>query len=693
MKRVQNTIFAMQSVKDFASLCFTDNVIRELIDAEHFSELVRVRSGRGGMSKDLLSVMSRALRDWALKMGATHYMHWFQPLTMHVAGKQNSLIKISRDNAVYDLSADDLLFGESDASSLPSGGLRSTFEARGVLEWDLTSFAFIKEYRGGRILYIPTKFTTFGNQALDLKSPLLSSISSLRKNAIPLVNLVNSALGLKETHGMRVMVGPEQEFFLVDRGYYEKRPDLALTGKTVLGSVGTIGEYSVEHYFGGLSERVQCFLQDLNKSLFKIGIIPSTQHREAAPNQFEVALHYDECNIISDKNLIMQEMMADIASHYGLVVLFDEKPYAGVNGSGKHTNWSVGIDGGANLFSPGETREEMIRFLFFVSVFVAAVDEYQDLLRCSVASYSNDARLSKKEAPPCVMSVYLGDNVNGILDSGFAGIRNASISKRNGINSDRNRTSPIAFTGNKFEFRATGSSQSISTVCAFINAAFSSVCKRVYDEMSKDEVNADEICIFAEKLYKSHSRIVYNDNCYSPAWLEEAARRGLEKLDTALQAIPALTRDKNVRMFESLGIFTRPELESRRNVMVSAYIRDVRLEATVMVEMVNRSIIPAVRDEIRRNSECLQVSDIGPVGQFDAIRSGFAALASAVCDLEKALRSLDGIDEFSLDDALLAQSRLVPLLDRTRAIANDLERHVDKRAWPFPSYDALLYKI
>ena len=692
MRKEQNNLMASEGLKDFATLCFTDSVIREYIDDEHFAELVEVRSGRKALSRDLLAVMSKAIRDWALKMGAMHYMHWFQPLTMHVAGKQNSLVKISNENAVYDLSSEDLLFGESDASSLPSGGLRSTFEARGILNWDLTSFAFIKECKGDRILYIPTKFTSFNSQSLDLKSPLLASISSLRENAIPLVNLVNRALGRKETENISVMVGPEQEFFLVDRSQYEKRPDLALTGKTVLGSTGTIGAYSVEHYYGGLSERVQCFLQDLNKSLFKIGIIPSTQHREAAPNQFEVALHFGECNIISDKNLIMQEMMVDIAGHYGLVVLFDEKPYAGVNGSGKHTNWSLNIDGGINLFSPGETREDMIRFLFFTSVFIAAMDEYQDLIRCSVASYSNDARLSKNEAPPCIMSVYIGENVEKILGSGFSGIRNANVLKRSGIDSDRNRTSPIAFTGNKFEFRSTGSSQSVSTICSFINTAFSSVCKRVYESMSKDNVDIDEICIYAEKIFREHSRVVYNDNCYSDEWLKEAAKRGLEKLDTALQAIPALTRAKNVRTFEDLGVFTRLELESRQNIMISSYIRDVKQEATVLLDMVVRCIVPVIRDEVVKDCDFAKLSGISAT-RFDALKDSFKQLLSAVSDLEKVLHSFDKIDEFSLKDALRLQSKLLPAMEKVRRIADDLERRSDKRTWPFPSYDSLLYKI
>ena len=583
-----------------------------------------------------------------------------------------------------------MLSGENDASSFPSGGLRSTFEARGIMEWDVTSPPFIRENMGMKVLYIPTKFLSFNREALDRKTPLLRSANSINENVSKLLSVIENN---DKGECIKVCVGPEQEYFLVDRNYFDERPDLRITGRTILGNLTPAGYYSDEHYFAGFSERVQSFLVELNKKLFDLGIAPCTEHQEAAPNQFEVVLNYGSCNIIADQSVILNETMQEIAGHYNLVVLFNEKPYAGVNGSGKHTNWSLENKAGENLFSPGKNGEKTLRFLLMIAIFIKALDEYNSLFRASVASYSNDLRLSEREAPPSIISLYLGEKLTSIFNSGASGILNCKIPSADTLAfTDRNRTSPVAFTGNKMEFRLTGASQHLSSPCIVINSAFSACCDEIYQKYRDKKLTDEEVAILINDIYKKHSRVVYNDNCYSKEWISESERRGLANITVTPLALKALVEEKNVKMFERVKVFSQSELESRKNIYISSYTKQIQLEAVIMVEMVRKGIMPAVREEIIREKELSE--DMTSSNEiYENIKKLFEKMYEKLKYLEEGLRSCSEIDDKSISDSLVVYKVLVARMVELRKCTDLLEEYVDEKKWPYPAYDKLLARV
>ncbi len=697
----------MATVKDyFGSMVFDDRVMKAALSEKVYSSLRKTIDEGTELDIGVANAVAAAMKDWAVSKGATHYTHWFQPLTGITAEKHDSFISPSPDGGVImEFSGKELIKGEPDASSFPSGGLRATFEARGYTAWDPTSYAFIK----GKTLCIPTAFCSYGSHALDKKTPLLRSMEALNKQALRILRL----FGNDTAKCVRSSVGPEQEYFLITQEMYDKRPDLRYTGRTLFGAKPSKGQEMDDHYFGAIKPAVEAYMADLNDELWKLGILAKTEHNEVAPAQHELAPIYTTTNIATDHNQLTMEIMRKVAARHGLVCLLHEKPFAGVNGSGKHNNWSISTDTGQNLLSPGDTPYENAQFLLFLCAVIKAVDDYQDLLRIAVATAGNDHRLGANEAPPAVVSVFLGDELNGVLeaienDTPYKGAEKTLMKlgvdvlpKFNRDTTDRNRTSPFAFTGNKFEFRMVGSADSIACTNIMINSSVAESLKIYADRLEKAEDFETALHDMIKKTIKDHKRIIFNGNGYDDAWIKEATeKRGLMNLRTSPDAIPHLLDKKNVDMLTSHGVFSEEELRSRYEITLDNYCKTVVIEANTMVSMVKKQILPAVEEytaDVASSAAAKKalVSDLKCgyesclVGKLSDLTD---AIAMHVSELEDALTELEKAEDVGAESAMIRDT-LLPKMRDLRVVCDKAETMTAKKYWPFPVYDDLLFSV
>ena len=690
----------------FGSMVFDDRTMRSVLPGDVYQSLRKTIDEGARLKTDVADSVAKAMRDWAVERGATHFTHWFQPLTGVTAEKHDSFIEPSPDGSVImDFSGKELIQGEPDASSFPTGGIRATFEARGYTAWDPTSYAFIK----GKTLCIPTAFCSYGGEALDKKTPLLRSMEAINKQALRILRL----FGNNTAKYVHTSVGPEQEYFLITREMYDKRPDLKYTGRTLFGAKSPKGQEMDDHYFGVIKPRVQEFMNDLNEELWKLGIYAKTEHNEVAPAQHELAPIYTTTNIATDQNQLMMEMMQKVAARHGMVCLLHEKPFAGVNGSGKHNNWSMSTDTGVNLLSPGETPYENAQFLLFLCAVIKAVDDYQDLLRLSVATAGNDHRLGANEAPPAIISIFLGDELTAILnaietDTPYSGTEKKLMKlgvdvlprfKRD--TTDRNRTSPFAFTGNKFEFRSLGSSNSIACVNMMLNSAVAESLKIYADRLENAEHFEETLNEMIKKTIKDHKRIIFNGNGYDPSWVKEAVEvRGLSNYPTTPDCMPHLLDEKNVKMLTSHKVFSEAELHSRCEIMLDNYCKQVRIEANTMIYMAQRMIIPAIEAYVGRLCKTIEgkkavASDISCESEIDVVRklSGFSdGMYKKVEELKK-IHEKTGEIESVLDQSKAIRDEMLPVMDELRCFADNAEEMVGRVCWPLPSYGELLFSV
>ena len=690
----------------FGCLVFDDRVMKANLSAKVYQSLKKTIDEGAQLDISVANAVAAAMKDWAVANGATHYTHWFQPLTGITAEKHDSFISPSPDGGVImEFSGKELIQGEPDASSFPSGGLRATFEARGYTAWDPTSYAFIK----GKTLCIPTAFCSYGGEALDKKTPLLRSMEALNKQALRILHL----FGNDDVKCVRTSVGPEQEYFLIDKEMYDKRPDLRFTGRTLFGAKPPKGQEMDDHYFGVIKPRVAAYMEELNEELWKLGILAKTEHNEVAPAQHELAPIYSTTNIATDHNQLTMEIMQKVAAKHGLVCLLHEKPFAGVNGSGKHNNWSMATDAGVNLLSPGETPYENAQFLLFLCAVIKAVDDYQDLLRLSVATAGNDHRLGANEAPPAVVSMFLGDELNAVLeaienDIPYAGAEKMQMKlgvdvlpKFNRDTTDRNRTSPFAFTGNKFEFRMLGSSNSIACANIMLNSAVAESLKSYADRLEKAENFEDALHEMIRKTIKDHKHIIFNGNGYDDTWIEEATeKRGLLNYRTTPDCMPHLLDEKNVKMLTSHGVFSEAELKSRCDIMLENYCKTVIIEANTMVDMAKTQIAPAVEEYIVELAKAVSAKKSVDAGLACCYESGLIKKLSALTEriaikteeLEKALIELHHAED-SVMEANMIRDVVLVKMGELRLACDEAETVTAKKYWPFPTYGDLLFSV
>ncbi len=692
--------------KDFGKLVFNDRVMKANLSREVYESLKKTIDEGAQLDVNVANEVARAMKDWAIENGATHFTHWFQPLTGITAEKHDSFITPAPDDGVIlDFSGKELIQGEPDASSFPSGGLRATFEARGYTAWDPTSYAFIKD----NTLCIPTAFCSFGGEALDKKTPLLRSMEALNKQALRMLHI----LGKDDVKCVRTSVGPEQEYFLVTKEMYDKRPDLKFTGRTLFGSEAPKGQELDDHYFGAIKPRVQAYMAELNEELWKLGILAKTEHNEVAPAQHELAPIYSTTNIATDHNQLTMEIMQKVAQKHGLVCLLHEKPFAGVNGSGKHNNWSMATDTGINLLSPGSTPYENVQFLAFLVAVIKAVDEYQDLLRISVATAGNDHRLGANEAPPAIISIFLGDELNGVLEAIESDTEYAGVEKKkmqlgvdvlpifNRDTTDRNRTSPFAFTGNKFEFRMLGSSNSISCANIMLNSAVAEVLKEFADELEKASDVQTALHDLIRKTIKEHKNIIFNGNGYDDAWVEEATtKRGLHNYRTTPECLPHLLDKKNVDMLIGQNVFTKSEVESRLDITLDNYNKAVLIEAKTMLSMASTLIAPAIESYVLSVAKTLKlkkelVSGIDCTYETDTITKLSEATNKIHADLAvlKDKIAVVTAEDDTVKKSMLIKDELIPAMDSLRCVCDGAETITAKEYWPIPSYADLLFSV
>ena len=697
----------MSTVSDiFGSLVFDDRVMRANLSADVYASLRKTIDEGSQLDIGVANAVARAMKEWAIAHGATHFTHWFQPLTGITAEKHDSFISPSPDGSVImEFSGKELIRGEPDASSFPSGGLRATFEARGYTAWDPTSYAFIK----GKTLCIPTAFCSYGGHALDKKTPLLRSMEVLSKQALRILRL----FGNDTAKRVLSSVGPEQEYFLVTKEMYDQRPDLRFTGRTLFGARPPKGQELDDHYFGVIKPGVAAFMEDLNEELWKLGILAKTEHNEVAPAQHELAPIYTTTNIATDHNQLTMEIMQKVAARHGLVCLLHEKPFAGVNGSGKHNNWSIATDSGQNLLSPGDTPYENAQFLLFLCAVIKAVDDYQDLLRLSVATAGNDHRLGANEAPPAVVSIFLGDELNAILeaienDTPYEGTKKTIM--KLGVDvlprfsrdtTDRNRTSPFAFTGNKFEFRMLGSSNSIACANIMLNSAVAESLRIYADRLEEAEDFETALHDMIRTTIRDHRRIIFNGNGYDEAWIREATEeRGLLNYRTTADCMPHLLDRKNVDMLTGLGVFTEDELRSRRDIMLENYCKSIVIEANTMTDMTRTLIVPAIekyaadvakgitaKKTITPDLACAY--ETGLVGKLSGLIDEIAAKTD---ELEAALVKV-GEAEDIIEESAAIRDLLLPVMTDLRVPCDEAERLTAKSYWPFPTYADLLFGV
>ena len=697
----------MKTVKDyFGSLVFDDRVMKATLSAKVYASLKKTIDEGSELDIGVANAVATAMKDWAVSKGATHYTHWFQPLTGITAEKHDSFISPSPDGGVImEFSGKELIKGEPDASSFPSGGLRATFEARGYTAWDPTSYAFIK----GKTLCIPTAFCSYDGHALDKKTPLLRSMEALNKQALRILRL----FGNDSVKRVTSSVGPEQEYFLITKEMYEQRPDLRFTGRTLFGAKPPKGQEMDDHYFGVIKPRVAAFMEELNAELWKLGILAKTEHNEVAPAQHELAPIYTTTNIATDHNQLTMEIMQKVAAKHGLVCLLHEKPFAGVNGSGKHNNWSIATDAGQNLLSPGATPYENAQFLLFLCAVIKAVDDYQDLLRISVATAGNDHRLGANEAPPAVVSIFLGDELNAVLeaienDTTYKDIEKTQMKlgvsvlpKFNRDTTDRNRTSPFAFTGNKFEFRMLGSSNSIACANIMLNSAVAESLKIYADRLEGVEDFETALHEMIQKTIKDHKHIIFNGNGYDESWIKEATeKRGLLNYRTTADCMPHLLDKKNVEMLTAHGVFTEAELKSRYEIMLENYCKTIIIEANTMVDMAKTQIAPAIEGytaDVARSAAAKNAIDsaltcsyeTGVVRKLSALTDRIASKAE---ELETALISLSDAEDIGAESIIIRDTVLV-LMGELRIACDEAETLTAKSYWPMPTYADLLFSV
>ena len=682
----------------FGSMVFNEAMMRQYLSSNSYKAWKD--SIRTGTSLDLsiANDIAEAMKRWAIERGATHYTHWFQPMTGYTAEKHDSFITPAPGGKVLlEFSGKELVRGEPDASSFPSGGLRATFEARGYTAWDPTSFAFLRD----GTLYIPTVFCSYSGQVLDKKTPLLRSMDEVSRQAVRILRL----FGDTETTRVVAQVGPEQEYFLVDEKDFAKRMDLRLCGRTLFGAKPPKGQELEDHYFGAIRPRVAAYMEELDRELWKLGVLSKTKHNEVAPCQHEMAPIYSDANTACDHNQITMDVMRKVARKHGLVCLLHEKPFAGINGSGKHDNWSLATDTGDNLFKPGRTPSQNARFLLFLAAFIKGVDEYQDFLRCTVAYAGNDHRLGAQEAPPAVVSIFLGDELTAVVDSIIHGTEYSDPGKKTlriGVdvmppipqdNTDRNRTSPLAFTGNKFEFRMLGSSQSIAGPNIALNTIMAEELEQFADELEAAPDFNEALSALIRRVLTEHQRIVFNGNGYEDAWLREAARRGLANLTSTADALPVYTAEKNVALFTKHGIFSREELAARQEIHMENYCTVLTIEANTMLDMLKRDILPAVSDYT--GSLCSRIQSHSAIGS-SRYESSVAAKLSETTDqllaaVEKLERDLADAPQVTETRLIYFQSVILADMSAARTLADTLETMVDRKYWPFPTYSDILF--
>ncbi|MCR5796696.1 MAG: glutamine synthetase III [Eubacterium sp.] len=690
----------------FGELVFDDRQLRSRLSSKVYASLRKTIDEGKKLDSHVAESVAQTMKEWALEHGATHYTHWFQPLTGVTAEKHDSFITPSPDGSVImEFSGKELIQGEPDASSFPNGGIRATFEARGYTTWDPTSYAFIKD----KTLCIPTAFCSYGGEALDKKTPLLRSMEALNKQALRILRL----FGNTKAKYVSTSVGPEQEYFLITKEMYDLRPDLQYTGRTLYGAKAPKGQEMDDHYFGVIKPKVQEFMNDLNKELWKLGVLAKTEHNEVSPAQHELAPIYSTTNIATDQNQITMEIMQKVAAKHGLVCLLHEKLFAGVNGSGKHNNWSLSTDTGSNLLSPGDTPYENAQFLLFLCAVIKAVDDYQDLLRLSVATAGNDHRLGANEAPPAIISVFLGDELSAILeaieqDKPY----NAAAQKimKLGVdvlpafprdNTDRNRTSPFAFTGNKFEFRSLGSSNSIACANIMLNSAVAESLKIYADRLENADDFEKSLHDMIKKTISDHKRILFNGNGYGDDWIEEATKvRGLSNYRTTPDCMPHLLDEKNVTMLTSHKVFNKTELESRCEIMLENYCNQVNIEANTMIDMARKQILPAITcyaDKLSTTVAAKKAIADGLACSYEtSVVSRLSVLADQIYDksscLEKAVLKLIDTEDI-IEESASIRDNLLPKMGELRAAVDEAETLVSAECWPYPSYGDLLFSV
>ena len=689
----------------FGSMVFGDAVMKERLPKEIYNALRKTIENGTHLELDVANVVAAVMKDWAIEKGATHFTHWFQPMTGVTAEKHDSFITPDgRGRAIMEFSGKSLVKGEPDASSFPSGGLRSTFEARGYTAWDPTSYAFVK----GSTLYIPTAFCSYSGEALDKKTPLLRSMQALNRQALRILRL----FGVTDAKRVLSSVGPEQEYFLVDRDVYLKRPDLICCGRTLFGARPPKGQEMEDHYFGSIKQRVSAFMQDLNEELWKLGVYAKTEHNEVAPAQHELAPIYGEANIATDHNQLMMELMKTVAARHNLACLLHEKPFAGINGSGKHVNWSISTDTGINLLEPGDTPFENAQFLLFLVAVIKAVDDYQDLLRVSVASAGNDHRLGANEAPPAIVSIFLGEELTEILNA----LENDTLYTCKGQTlmeigatvlphfpkdtTDRNRTSPFAFTGNKFEFRMLGSAFSIAGPIIVLNSIVAEVLSQFADELENSTDFKSDLSKLIKRTIKNHKRIIFNGNGYDASWVEEAERRGLSNLKTTPEALPAFIHPKNVEMFVRHGVFTEHEIHSRYEILLENYSKTIRIEALTMTDMVNKYVIPAVISYQNELAELVLNKKAVNAGIDTSLEENrLKRISELSVELEKRLGDLaeqtQAVRDITdtLESARAYREKVFAAMNDLREIVDELELITSSKHWTLPTYTDLLYSV
>ena len=696
-----------KSVPDlFSSMVFNDGVMRERLPKDVYKSLRKTIDNGKDLDITVANAVANAMKDWAVENGATQYTRWFQPMTGIPADQHVSFISPTADGRIImEFSGKELIKGEPDASSFPSGGLRATFEARGYTAWDPTSYAFIKDHS----LYIPTAFCSYGGEVLDKKTPLLRSMEALSTQAVRILRL----FGDTTTKRVNTTVGPEQEYFLVDKKLYDQRPDLIFTGRTLFGARAPKGQELEDHYFGAIKPRIAAFMKELDEELWKLGILSKTKHNEVAPAQHELAPIFSTTNVATDHNQLTMEVMKNVAQRHGLVCLLHEKPFAGVNGSGKHNNWSISTDTGKNLFEPGKLPQENAQFLLFLAAVIKGVDEYQDLLRISVASAGNDHRLGANEAPPAIISIFLGDELTAILDAIETGTVYGGTLRVNmeiGVNvlptfpkdtTDRNRTSPFAFTGNKFEFRSLGSQLNIACPNIMLNTILAEELKQFADELEGKEDFNGALNALIKRVIKEHKRIIFNGDGYADAWKLEAEKRGLTNLPTTVDALPHYTDAKNLKLFADHKIYTEIEMQSRQDIILETYSKTINIEALTASDMVKRDILPAVSTYVSELSNGVLTKksiseDIPCKAELDIIKR-LSGLQD--CAYEK-LSTLDnaviGVREAGDDPIAVAayyKDAVIPAMNELRAVVDEMETLVSSEYWPYPTYADLMYRV
>ena len=686
----------------FGTMVFDDKEMKKRLPEDIYNSIQNTIKNGKHLDLTVANVVAKAMMEWAIEKGATHYTHWFQPMTGITAEKHDSFVSPKGNGVIMDFRGKELVKGESDASSFPSGGLRATFEARGYTAWDPTSYAFIKD----ETLCIPTAFCSYGGDALDKKTPLLRSMEVLGKATMKILKL----FGNEGVTSVRTTVGAEQEYFLIDKEVWEKRPDLVYTGRTLFGARPPKGQELDDHYFGSIKPRVLAYMKELDKELWKLGVLAKTEHNEAAPAQHELAPVFTTTNLATDHNQLTMELMQKIARKHGLVCILHEKPFAGVSGSGKHNNWSISTNTGINLLEPGETPHENAQFLLFLSAVIKAVDDYQDALRISVASAGNDHRLGAAEAPPAIVSIFLGDELASVLDSIESGAKYDAKEKeqmRIGVHilpkfpkdtTDRNRTSPFAFTGNKFEFRMVGASDSIADTNTVINTAVTQVLNEFYEILSNAEDFTAALHNLVRDTIKNHKRILFNGNGYDEKWTKEAERRGLSNLRNTPEAIPHLLDQKNIDLFVNNKVFSERELKARCEILLESYSKLVNIEALTAVDMSNQMFMPAVAKYVKDLSEAIKVKNELRIDALYEIKvaTKLSELTTKAYErtkeLERAIadvKALNGAETVAKAYA----SKVLTKMAELRAIVDEMETMTAKEYWPVPTYGDLLFSV